>query len=45
MRFGSLLLTASTAVLAVAAPLAEKKKRVNKFQWFGTKHPKREILN
>jgi len=38
MRFGSLLLTASTAVLAVAAPSTEKKKRVSKFQWFGKKH-------
>jgi endoglucanase len=35
MRFGNLLMTASTAVLAVAAPTTEKKKRVSKFQYFG----------
>jgi endoglucanase len=35
MRFGSLLVAASTAVLAVAAPSTEKKKRVSKFRWFG----------
>jgi endoglucanase len=35
MRFGNLLVTASTVVLAVAAPAVEKKKRTSKFQWFG----------
>jgi len=36
MRFGSVLLTASTAVLAVAAPATEKKKRApSHLQWFG----------
>jgi endoglucanase len=34
MRFGNLLLTVSTAALAVAAP-SKKAKRVSKFQWFG----------
>ena len=42
MHFGSILLTASTAVLAVAASSTEKKKRVSKFQWFGKK-PKTDI--
>jgi len=35
MRFGNLFAAASIAVLAVAAPSGEKKKRVSKFQWFG----------
>ena len=35
MRFGNILVAASTFVLAVAAPTVEKKKRASKFQWFG----------
>lgn len=35
MRFGNILLAASTTVLAVAAPSGQKKKRVSKLQFFG----------
>ena len=35
MRFGSILVAASTIVLALAAPTVEKKKRASKLQWFG----------
>lgn len=35
MRFGNILVVASTAVLAVAAPATEKEKRASKFKWFG----------
>jgi endoglucanase len=35
MRFINTLIAASTALLAVAAPSTEKKKRLSKFQWFG----------
>ena len=35
MRFGNLIVAASTIVLAVAAPSGEKIKRVSKFKWFG----------
>lgn len=45
MRLGHLLGTASTAVLAVAAPSADKKKRVNKFQFFGVNESGGEFGN
>lgn len=45
MRFGGLLATASTALLAVAAPGADKKKRVSKFQFFGVNESGGEFGN
>ena len=45
MRFGSLLVAASTAVLVVAAPSMEKKKRVSKFRWFGVNESGAEFGN
>ena len=38
-------MAASTAVLAVAAPSVEKKKRVSKFQWFGVNESGAEFGN
>ena len=35
MRFGNILVAASTVVLALAAPSVHIKKRASKFQWFG----------
>ena len=45
MLFGSLLVIASTAVLAVAAPSTEKKKRVSKLQYFGVNESGAEFGN
>ena len=45
MRFGNLLVAASTAVLAVAAPSVEKKKRVSKFKFFGVNESGAEFGN
>lgn len=45
MHFGNVLLAASTVVLAVAAPSVEKKKRANKFKWFGVNESGAEFGN
>ncbi|KAG9228309.1 putative endo-beta-1,4-glucanase B [Amylocarpus encephaloides] len=45
MYLGNLLLVASTAVLAVAAPSTEKSKRASKFQWFGVNESGAEFGN
>jgi endoglucanase len=46
MRFGSVLVTASTAVLAVAAPATDKKKRgPSHLQWFGVNESGAEFGN
>ncbi|KAE8443949.1 hypothetical protein EG329_001172 [Mollisiaceae sp. DMI_Dod_QoI] len=45
MRFGNLLVVASTAILAVAAPAGEKKKRVKTFQFFGVNESGAEFGN
>lgn len=45
MRFGSILVAASTTALAVAAPSAEKSKRTSKFQWFGVNESGAEFGN
>lgn len=45
MQLGNLLLVASTAVLAVAAPSLEKSKRAKKFQWFGVNESGAEFGN
>lgn len=45
MPFSNLLVIASTAVLAVAAPYTEKKKRVSNFQYFGVNESGAEFGN
>ncbi|PMD35398.1 glycoside hydrolase family 5 protein [Hyaloscypha variabilis F] len=45
MHFGHLLVVASTAVLAVAAPSTGLKKRVKKFQFFGVNESGAEFGN
>ena len=45
MHFSSLLLTVTIAVLVLAAPSTEKKKRVSKFQWFGVNESGAEFGN
>ncbi len=45
MHFGSLLVSAATAALAVAAPTGDKKKRVKKFQFFGVNESGAEFGN
>ncbi|TVY33823.1 putative endo-beta-1,4-glucanase B [Lachnellula subtilissima] len=46
MHFASMLLVASTAVLAVAAPATEKKKRaLKKFKFFGVNESGAEFGN
>ena len=45
MRFGNLFVAASTAVLAVAAPSVEKKKRFSKFHFFGVNESGAEFGN
>ncbi len=45
MRFVQLLVAASTAALAFAAPAGDKKKRAKKFQFFGVNESGAEFGN
>jgi aryl-phospho-beta-D-glucosidase BglC (GH1 family) len=45
MHFFSILMTATTAGLAVAAPVTQKKKRVSKMQFFGVNESGPEFGN